>query len=391
MAAYGMRLSYGVFFKPMGTELQFDSATTALAFSISMFLEGVFSFVLGGMADRFGPRKILSISALLLGLGYFLLPLVHSAFMLALFYGIIIGTGMGGIFVPTISMVTRWFTARRNLISGLVSSGVGVGAFIMPPLCAFLIDKYDWRASFMITGALVLVVVLVSAQFLKRDPSVIGAVPFGESGHPSAGPRKPVEGFAFKDAIRTSQFWIVLIMLFTYGFYSVSVTVHIVPDAINLGMTPTTAANILAVSGIFMLVGRILLGGIADRIGNRLIFIFSFSLSLIALLWITFSQEYWVFFVISAILGFTQGGIGVSQSPVVASLFGLKSLGLVLGCIGLGCTLGAALGPFFTGYIFDVTGDYQPAFIIGSIMCVISLAGAFLIRPHKNRRPFAKL
>jgi MFS family permease len=242
----------------------------------------------------------------------------------------------------------------------------------------------------MIMGAIVMVVVVVSAQFLKRDPSVMGVVPFGESQHTSVGLRKPVEGFTFKEALRTSQFWTVLIMLLTFGFYSMSINVHIVPDAIHLGMSPLVAANILAVNGIAVLTGRIILGGVADRIGNRRIFIFCFALSVSALFWIIFTQEYWAFFVFSFIMGFTQGGIGVSQSPIVASLFGLKSLGLILGCIGLGCTLGAALGPYFMGYIFDVTGSYQIALIIGCIMCVVSLVCAILIRPHKNFKPFSR-
>ena len=391
MAAYGGRSSYGVFFKPMASELHFNSATTALAFSISMLLEGAFSLIMGGLADRFGPRKVLTVAGIIIGLGYFLMPLAQNVWTLCLFYGIIIGVGMGGVFVPLVSMVTRWFTARRNLVSGIVSGGVGVGTFALPPLLTFFIDKLNWRATFVILGAIITVVVIVAAQFLKRDPSEIGEVPYGESREGPAGRKKPAEGFSFREALRTPQFWIVLTLLSASGFYNMGMSVHIVPDAINLGMTPAAAANILAVTGISMLAGRVILGGLADKTGNRKIFIFAFIFALAALVWMIFSREHWAFYIFAVIIGFTQGGIGVSQSPVTASLFGLKSLGLILGCIGFGSTIGMAVGPYLMGYIFDVTGSYQLAFVAGSILCLVALACAFIIRPHKNVKLFSKL
>jgi predicted MFS family arabinose efflux permease len=258
-------------------------------------------------------------------------------------------------------------------------------------LLTFCIDKFSWRATFMILGAFITLVVIVSAQFLKRDPSEVGAVPYGESREISPGRKKPVEGFNLRDALHTPQFWIVLTMLSAAGFYNMGISVHIVPDAINLGMTPAAAANILAVNGISMLGGRVILGGMADRIGNRRIFIFSFVFSATAMIWMIFSHDHWAFYVFAAVIGFTQGGVGVSQSPVTASLFGLKYLGLILGCIGFGSTIGMALGPYIMGYIFDVTGSYQMAFVAGSFMGLMALACAFLIRPHKNVKLFAKL
>ncbi|HEX7474495.1 MAG TPA: MFS transporter, partial [Dehalococcoidales bacterium] len=381
-AAYGVRYSYGVFFTAMASELHFNAATTSAAYSISFLLEGVFSLISGGLADRFGPRSVLTVSTLLVASGYGLMYFVHSAWQLYLFYGIVIGIGMGAMFVPLLSITARWFNLRRNLMTGLVASGAGVGMLIVPTSSAHLIVNQGWRLSFVLMGLLVLVVVLFASQFLKRDPAVIGAVPYGEAKQPVSAPAVS-GGLSLKEALRTPQFWIIFAMIFCYGFYSMSINVHIVPDAIHAGMSATSAANILAVSGALLVAGRIVLGNSADRVGNQPIFVLGFILSTVALFGIVLTQAYWVFFVFAAVIGLSQGGIGVSQSPLVATLFGLKSHGSIYGCIGLGFTLGAALGPYFTGYIFDMTGSYHIALLVCAFASIAALIFSFFIKPQR--------
>ena len=379
-SAYGVRFAYGVFFKPMAQELGFSAATTSAAYSISFFLEGVFSLVSGGLADKFGPRRVVSISSLVVGAGYLLMPLVHTAWQLYVFYGLIIGVGMGAMFVPLVSMTARWFNAQRNLMTGLVSSGAGAGMLLVPSSTAHLINACGWRTSFLIMGIFVVAVVFVAAQFMKRDPEEIGEAPYGESPISPGSPPNPVQGHTFGEALRTSQFWTIFVMMFLFGVFAMSYNVHIVPDAINSGMPSTSAAHILATTGALLIAGRILFGIIADRIGNKPIFILCFGFSSGALLFISFVHAPWAFFVLAVLMGIAQGGIGTSQSPMAASLFGLKSHGLILGCIGLGNTAGAAVGPLLTGYIFDLTASYHIAFLICAASSLAAVGFACLIR-----------
>jgi MFS family permease len=267
-SAYGVRFAYGVFFKPMAHELGFNAATTSAAYAISFFLEGVFSLVSGGLADRFGPRIVLSISIILVALGYCMMPMVHSRWQLFLIYGVVIGVGMGAMFITLVSMTARWFNARRNLMTGLVASGAGAGMLIIPSTTAILIERYGWRTTFVIMGVFVLAIVLTAAQFMVRDPSIIGAVPYGEDAKLQSGESKPAAGYSFKEALRTPQFWILFVMVFWFGVYIMSYNVHIVPDAISSGMAPARAANVLAITGALMIVGRIILGTIADKTGR---------------------------------------------------------------------------------------------------------------------------
>ncbi len=378
-AAYGVRFAYGVFFKPMAGQLGMNAATTSAAYSISFFMEGVFSLISGGLADRFGPRIVLSLSSILVAAGYCLMPLVHSPWQLYVFYGIILGVGMGAMFVPLVSMTARWFDARRNLMTGLVSSGAGAGMLVIPSLTAHLIDRHGWRTSFLIMGVAVPTVILIAAQFMRRDPESIGTASYGASAKAAAA-ESAAAGHSLDMALRAPQFWVVFVMVFWFSMFSMAYNVHIVPNAVNSGMPPTAAAHILALTGALMIAGRIALGTIADKAGNKPIFIFCFGLSTFALLFISFMQAHWAFFALAVMIGFSQGGVGSSQSPLIASLFGLRSHGLIFGFLGFGSTFGAAVGPLLTGFLFDVTGSYYWAFICFIIAYLVATAGVLLIR-----------
>jgi MFS family permease len=377
-SAYGVRFAYGVFFKPMAGQLGMNAATTSAAYSISFFMEGVFSLISGGLADKYGPRIVLSLSSILVAAGYCLMPLAHSPWQLFLFYGIILGMGMGAMFVPLVSMTARWFNARRNLMTGIVSSGAGAGMLVVPSSAAHLIDRFGWRTSFLIIGIAVPVIIFIAAQFMRRDPESTGVVPYGASGKTVAD-GSTATGHALHEALRTAPFWVVFVMVFWFSVFSMAYNVHIVPDAINAGMLPTSAARVLALTGALMLIGRIVLGTIADRTGNKPIFIFCFILSTCGLLLISFMQAHWAFFVLAMMMGFAQGGIGSSQSPLIASLFGLRSHGLIFGFLGFGSTFGAAVGPLITGCLFDLTGSYRWALLMCAAASLISLIFAFFI------------
>jgi len=334
--------------------------------------------VSGGLSDRFGPRIVVSLSSILVVTGYCLTALVHSPWQLFLFYGIMIGVGMGAMFVPLLSMTARWFNARRNLMTGLVSSGVGVGMLCISPYIAHLINGHGWRNSFVIMGIFIFAVTIIAAQFLKRDPSSMGTVPYGESPHTF---KSQAQGHSYQEALQTRQFWVFFAVVFCFGMVSMSYNVHIVPDAINSGMRPTLAADIMAVTGAMFVISRVVLGTLADRHGNKPVLIFCFIVAAAAFFFITVIHVHWAFFLLALLIGITQGGVGTSQSPVVASLFGLRSHGLILGSIGLGSTMGAALGPLLSGYIFDFTGSYHWALFMCAIASLFALAFACLIKP----------
>jgi len=379
-------IAFGVFFKPVLTEFGWTRAMTSGAFSLSMIVQGLIGIVMGGLTDRLGPRIVMTLCGLLLGLGYLLMSQVSTVWQLYLFYGVIIGIGMSGSWIPLLSTVARWFAKRRGMMTGIVLTGAGIGSLVGPPVANWLIFTYDWRSSYIVLGSLVLVVVVLAAQLLRRDPSQMGQVPYGEAEGAQQGLKSGTEGFSLKEAVHTRQFWEFFAMLLCFGYCVFAIMVHIVPHATDLRISAGGAANILAAVGGLTIVGNVVLGSAGDRIGNRQVFIIGFILVSAALFWLVPATEVWMLYLFAVVFGFAHGGCATSESPLVARLFGLSSHGLIFGVAGIGFTIGAAVGPLLTGYIFDVTGSYQLAFLVCACISIVGLVLTALLRPITGER-----
>jgi MFS family permease len=383
--AWGLYIVFGVFFNPLLKEFGWTRAMTSGAYSLSSILHGVLGIAMGGLTDRFGPRIIVTICGIFLGAGYLLMSQVSTPWQLYVYYGVIIGIGMSGLWVPLLSSVSRWFVGRRSLMSGIVISGLTIGQLIAPPLIGRMIAAYDWRQSYIIVGIVVLVFVVAAAQFLRRDPGKYGQLPYGADESKHADSLSSTLSYSLKEASVTWQFWTGFVILFCFGFSAFAITIHIVPHATELGISDIRAADILAVNGGAGIIGNFLLGGIiGDKIGNRKAFVIGFVLATASLFWLVPVKETWMLFLFAIVFGIALGSIGTSESPLVARLFGLRNHGLIYGVIGLGFTAGGAVGPVVTGYIFDVSGSYQNAFLVCAFFGIIGLVLTVILRPTKK-------
>lgn len=382
----GSRYVFGVFFNPILTEFGWTRAMTSGAFSLSVFTEGFMAIVMGWLTDRLGPRIALTICGLFVSVGYLLMSMVGSVWHLYLFYGVLIGIGMGGAIVPLVSTVARWFVARRTTMTGIIMTGSALGSFIAPPLAHRLIDAYGWRISYRILAGIVFAIVILAAQFLKRDPGSIGQVPYGKKVNDEPESKPAVDSYSIGEAAHTRQFWFFIVQLACFGFIFFTIMVHIVPHATDLGISAARSANILATISGLTIVGRLVLGNLADRIGDKRTIIIAFVLALASLFWLVPATEAWMLYLVAIIFGLADGGHGPAQSPLVAEHFGLRSHGLILGVMSFSFTCGGAIGPILAGHIFDVTGSYQLAFYICIALCIIGLISTSLLNPMKGER-----
>jgi MFS family permease len=385
LTSYSVYDSYGVFINPWLDDFQWSRTIISGAYSLSFILVGTLAIVMGIMTDKYGPRLTLSICAVCLGAGFLLMSQMQTQWQLYIFYGVIFGIGMSGVWVPVLSLVSRWFPDRRSLMTGIVISGGGLGAFIGPPIIAGLINTHNWRNSSLILGVFTLLVVLLAAQFLKRDPVQVRQLPPDKNNRQEQGLELKVQSYSMKEALQTAQFWIIFSIFFCIAFYTFSMFVHIMPHAIQLGIQTSSAAYILGSISGMGIIGNYVMGAVCDRIGPRNIFIISFIMMSAALFWLAQASEIWMFYVFSVIFGFSHGGNAPAQAPVIAGMFGVKAHGSIFGLAHFGFTLGGALGPLVTGYIFDVTGRYQPAFILCGVIGVIGLVLAITLRPAKRQ------
>ena len=377
----GVHYAFGVFMKPMLTELGWSRAIISGAFSLSWIVQGFLSIVMGGLNDKFGPRIVLILSSFLRALGYILMSQVDTVWQLYLFYGIIIGIGMGGAVIPLMSTVARWFVERRGMMTGIVVAGLGIGVLIGSPVTNWLISTFDWRLSYIILGSIVLVVSVAAAQFLKRDPAQVGQKPYGEERRVEQAAETRSGEYSLIEVIYSRQFWLVYTMIFCFGLCLYAILVHIVPHATDLGISAATAASILAAIGGASVVGRVLFGNIADRIGNRKVYIICFILMSASMFWLMTAAAVWAFYIFAIAFGLAWSGLITSMSPMVAWLFGLRSHGLILGMVNTGFGFGCAAGPIIAGYIFDSTRSYQSAFLICAAVGIIGLILSALLTP----------
>jgi MFS family permease len=365
----------------MLAEFGWTRALISGGYSFSQIIRGISGILMGGLNDKLGPRVVITICGLLLGLGYILMSRISTAWQFYLFYVLIIGVGMGGLIAPQLSTVARWFISRRSVMTGFVISGGGVGGIFMPLVINWLILSYGWRDAYIVVGVAVLVSIVVVAQFLRRDPASKGLEPYRNDAVRENGQYMNTGGLSMKEAISTRQFWMSFMALFCFGFYAITIMVHIVPHVTDLGFSADNAAGVMAVMGGATLAGSIITGITANRIGSIKTLALGFVLETAALVWLLFSGELWMLYVFAVAAGIVNGGITTLQSPLIAELFGIRSHGLVLGICNFGSTVGSAIGPFLAGYIFDVTDSYRIAFYLCTALGVVGLTLASLLRP----------
>lgn len=377
---WGTFHSFGVFFESLLEEFDWTRAATSGAVAVNGIFCGLFAIPISKLCDRFGPQIVIGATGLIGGIGYLLMSRLGAVWQLYLIYATLIAVFMGS-FIVVLPIVARWFVGRRGLMTGVVFSGMGIGMMVIPPLTSRLIAAYGWRFSYLIIGGIALVGIMVGAQFLRRDPRDLGLSPFGNQETASGNKLSETVGLSFQEALRSLQFWQVSALYFIFVVCQIAVLVHIVIHAIGLGVPATSAANLIAVFGVFLIAGMNIIGMVADRLGGKSAFVIGFAIMTIAFLLIILTREIWVLYLFAAVMGFATGGIQVLFSPMVAELFGLRAHGVILGAMAFIAGFGGAVGPTTAGYIFDVTGSYTLAFIACGILAAAAFMIALLLRP----------
>ncbi len=371
----GAFLAFGVFFKPLLAEFGWSRATISGASSLAFLLMGFLGILAGNLNDKFGPRIVMAVTGVFYGSGHFLLSQLNSVWQLYLFFGLVVGIGLSSIDVIALTTTARWFVRRRGMMTGLVKVGTGAGQLVMPLLASIFIIDYGWRYAYIFIGIIVLVFVIGSGQLLRRDPGQMGQLPDGGR-EPATGQLDLSEGgLSLQEALRSGQFWMVCIISFLAGYCMLTIMVHIVPHATDIGIEQIKSAGVLSTIGGVSMVGRLSTGIAIDRIGNTKSMIICFILLIASFLWLLVAGEMWMLYLFAMVYGVAHGGFFTVLSPIVAELFGIGSHGVLFGIVAFSLAVGGAIGPVLAGHIFDIVRSYQLVFLI---LGGVGIAGLFL-------------
>jgi len=375
--AYGLQFSYGVFVVGMDGEEGWSRADTALPYALYVFLYSALSAATGRATDRHGPRRVIALGAVLLGLGWGASALVTAPWQLNLTLGLCAAFGMSVAWVPCNATVARWFTRRRGTAVALASSGASFGNFVVPPLAALAMTTWGWRATLAALALASAAAILLAARHMVRDPESVGQYPDGEA--PAAG---AVGATAAADAADAGPraFRLVLAMYFASWLVVFVPFVHVAPYAADLGLPTVAAASVLSAIGIGGVVGRLSSGIFSDRLGRLPSLIAVFALQALSFTQFLLADGLLALWLGALVFGFSYGGVVTLLPPLCGDLFGRARVASVVGTIFAVAGAPAAVGPWGAGWLYDLLGGYDLAFGGAVVLNLLALVLALVLR-----------
>jgi MFS family permease len=374
----GMLFTLGVFLKPIEETLGWSRSTIGAVGLLNWVVMGVGGVAAGYLSDRFGTRVVVMAGGAILGLGLVLSSQVHAVWQLYATFGVLVGTGVSAFYVPLTVLAVRWFDDRRALAAAIVSAGNGLGIMALSPLTRWLIDQYDWRASFVLLGDLAWILVIPAALLLRSAPRPAGAASRTRSSAPVS-----------LGAVLTAwPIWAIALTHFACCAAHSGPLFHLVSHAIDQGVGNMAAASILGASGLASIVGRVGTGFVADRLGAKptLIGMLGLQAALIPLYLVAGTEA--ALWAVSVAFGVAFGGAMPLYAVITREYFGEAIMGTAYGWVFFVSYIGMGRGSFAGGAIHDALGSYQGLFA-GSfaIGAMAVLLGVSLRPPGLARRP----
>ncbi len=390
LATAGALGSAGVMIQPLRTEFGWTSAQVSSALGVRFVLFGLMAPFAAALMNRFGVRRVVLSALALIATG-----LVGSVFMrttgqLLMLWGVVVGLGTGmTALVLGATVATRWFSARRGLVVGMLTASNATGQLVFLPLLAAITARVGWRAALgVVVGALAFAFILV-LLLMKDRPSDAGLAPYGERnpvpapatsgrlGDLLAGPF-----IALREGSRSRLFWALFATFFVCGLSTNGlIQTHWISLCGDFGILAVGAASMLAVIGLFDLGGTLLSGWLSDRYDNRWLLCWFYGLRGLSLLFLPSSDFSLASLSIFAVF---YGLDWVATVPptvrLAAERFGRERAPMIFGWIFTGHQLGAATAAFGAGATRTIFGTYTPAVLTAGALCLLASTLMALVR-----------
>jgi sugar phosphate permease len=386
-----------VLIHPLEVEFGWDRAAIALAVSINVLLYGLAGPFAGGLMLLVGPRRVMLTSLILIALGVAATTQLRSLGQLYLLWGVVVGLGTGSTaLVLSATIVNRWFTTHRGLALGLLGAATSTGRLIFLPLLAAVVITLGWQAvGWVVAGCIVLFALPLVALLMRDSPAQMGLTPYRSVSEVASADARASDSGAeplvpLWTALRHGDFWRLWLTFAICGATTNGlIGTHLIPHAIDLGLSEVAAAGTLAMMGVLDIAGTLGSGWLSDRFDKRRLLAWYYGLRGLSLLFLPYADGLTTL----ALFGVVYGLDWIATVPPTAGLatdiFGKRSGPILFGWIFFGHQVGAAFAAYGAGVFRVWFGDYGVAFTTAGLLAIGAAGLALMIRQRPGGVPAA--
>jgi OFA family oxalate/formate antiporter-like MFS transporter len=377
LLAFGSAYSFSTFFESLQMEFGTSRSSISFVFSIAGFLYFSLSPLSGQIADRFGSRRVIIFGVIVISISLLLSSRAKTLWQIYAVYSLGIGIG---------------------LASGIAVTGIGLGTLGMPVFSAALIRWSDWRTAYLVMSLLVFTCGVSAAILITESPEKRGLVPDGDEIKANALNASPetlkpkatsIREIGLKDALRTKPFWLLYAGSFSFGLGLFIPFVHLIPFSNDLGLPNATGVMLFSLIGVGSIVGRFLLGSLADKFGRRSSLAAMYVGASAIFAWWLAAANVWQLAIFALIYGACYGGYVAILPAVTADYFSGPKISGIIGMIYTSVAVGNLIGPPIAGFIFDLVQSYKIPIFASMITSFFAAVCAFVLEePDKWRESF---
>ena len=395
MGAAGMRSAPSVLMVPLEDEFGWSRSIISLAVGINVLLFGLTAPFAAALMEKFGVRRVVMSALTSVGLGSGLTIFMKSSWQLILLWGVLVGVGAGSmalVFVATV--VNRWFISKRGLVSGVLSAATASGQLIFLPSVASIASHHGWRAASLLVSGGALMMVPLIYFFMKESPQAVGSTPLGADVDwqaPVKNDTNPAK-LAISILRRVSRSKAFILLTFSFFVCGLSTSgligTHFIPAAHDHGMSDTTAAGLLAMVGVFDVIGTLASGWLTDRVPAKTLLFFYYGLrgiSLVFLPAVLFSSVHPSTLIFVLFYGLDWVATVPPTFWLCREIFGVQYGAIVYGWVYAAHQIGGAVAAFLAGVMRVHFGDYALAFYITGAICM--LTATLVLKINVEERP----
>ncbi len=389
----GFRATPGVLIVPLQNEYGWSRGTISIAIALGLLFFGLTAPFAAALMERFGVRRVMLIALATIAAGSSLTTVMNATWQLDLLWGVVVGGATGAVGVPLAATVAnRWFESRRGLVTGILTASNASGQMVFLPALAWIATAYSWRWAAVTVAAVAMLVVFPIVAFVVRDrPQSIGLEPYGAT-EPVAVPER--SSHPFRPAIdglllgfRSRTFWLLCATFFICGLSTNGlIGTHLIPAAIDHHLSEVTGASLLALMGLFDVIGTTCSGWLTDRMDPRHLLAWYYALRGLAVIALPYAFGSGYALVAFAVF---YGLDWVATVPptvaLTADTFGRERVGIVFGWIFASHQIGAAAAAWGAGATRTWFGTYNYAFVTAGVLCLFAAGLSLRIGKHERR------